>query len=235
MSSEKSRIWLGLFIMLGLVFLGAMIPVSVAKFKSFDRIVTVKGLCEREVMADQVIWPISIKVAGNDFNTVYKELERQNSVIRAFLESGGVKPEDITVGAVSVSDTQTETYNIDRSMRYILKCATTVCSHDVELVRDLNSRQNELMDKGVVPVREWEDGSIQYTYESLNDIKPEMVEEATKNARAVGEKFAEDSQSRLGKIKTASQGTFSISSRDSNTPWLKTVRVVNLVTYYIVD
>ena len=119
-------------------------------------------------------------------------------------------------------------------MRFIIKSITTVCSSEVEKVRDLIANQNKLIEKGVILYNDW-DSNITYNYESLNDIKPAMVEEATKNARAVGEKFAEDSDSRLGKIKTASQGTFSITSRDSNTPWIKTVRVVNLVTYYIVD
>ncbi len=234
MSMEKSRVWTGFFVMLGLVFLGAMLPVSVSKLKSFDRTVTVKGLCEKEVKADKVIWPIVIKVAGNDYASVYKQMEQQNEIIRKFLTEGGVKPEDITLGAIEVSDARTDTYDNNRAMRFIIKSITTVCSSDVDRVRELIAGQNKLIEKGVLLINDW-DSNISYEYESLNDIKPEMVEEATKNARLVGEKFAEDSHSRLGKIKTASQGTFSITSRDSNTPWLKTVRVVNLVTYYIVD
>ena len=231
---EKSRVWLGVFIMAGLLFLGAMLPVSVEKYKSFDRTVTVKGLCEKEVMADKVIWPIVIKVAGNDYASVFKQIEQQNETVRRFLVDGGVRPEDITLGTIEVSDAKMDTYDNNRAMRFIIKCITTVCSSDVERVRTLIASQNKLIEKGVILSSDWE-SVITYNYESLNDIKPGMVEEATKNARAVGEKFAQDSNSRLGKIKTASQGTFSISSRDSNTPWIKTVRVVNLVTYYIVD
>ena len=232
--SCKSHFWSGLFVMIGLVFLGIMIPVSVAKNKSYDRTVTVKGLCEKEVMADKVIWPLVIKVAGNDFSQVYKAMEKQNSTIRAFLKEGGVKEEEISLSKIEVDDNNTDNYNNYRSMRYILKSVITVCSSDVDRVRGLIARQNELIERGVLLVNDW-NTEIRYSYESLNEIKPGMVEEATKNARQVGEKFAEDSQSRLGKIKTASQGTFSINDRDSNTPWIKTVRVVNVVTYYIVD
>ena len=234
MNMEKSRVWLGVFIMIGLLFFGAMLPVSVKKYKSFDRTVTVKGLCEKEVKADKVIWPIVIKVAGNDYASVYKQMEQQNETIRKFLVDGGINPSDITLGTIEVSDARTDTYDNNRAMRFIIKSITTVCSSEVDKVRELIASQNKLIEKGVILYSDW-DSSITYNYESLNDIKPAMVEEATKNARAVGEKFAADSDSRLGKIKTASQGTFSITSRDSNTPWIKTVRVVNLVTYYIVD
>ena len=75
----------------------------------------------------------------------------------------------------------------------------------------------------------------EYIFTKLNDIKPAMIEEATQNARSVAEKFAADSQSRLGKIKTANQGLFSIEDRDSNTPYLKKVRVVSTVDYYLAD
>ncbi|MBO4466439.1 MAG: SIMPL domain-containing protein [Bacteroidales bacterium] len=232
--SCKARVWSGLFVMIGLIVLGAMIPTAVAKLKSYDRTVTVKGLCEREVQADKVIWPLVIRVAGNDFASVYKEMERQNSIIRSFLKDGGIQDAEISLSSIDVSDSRTDTYNNDRAMRYIIKSVMTVCSANVDKVRDLIANQNKLIEKGVLLVNDW-NTEIRYSYESLNDIKPAMVEEATKNARAVGQKFAQDSRSRLGKIKTASQGTFSISDRDSNTPWIKTVRVVNVVTYYIVD
>lgn len=220
--------------MLGLAFVGVMLPTAVSKFKGYDRTVTVKGLCEKEVNADQVIWPIVCKVAGNDLSLAYKELERQQQAIRDFLIDGGVNDGEITPGAVEVSDQNTESYASDRKMRYILKGVITVCSTDIDKVRQLVATQSRLVEKGIVTVDDWEN-RIQYSFESLNEIKPGMVEEATKNAREVAEKFAQDSGSRLGKIKTATQGTFSIYNRDSNTPWIKEVRVVNSVTYYMVD
>lgn len=220
--------------MLGLAFIGVMLPTAVSKLKGYDRTVTVKGLCEKEVNADKVIWPIVCKVAGNDLSLAYKELERQQQTIREFLIKGGVNDDEITPGAVEVSDQNTESYASDRKMRYILKGVITVCSKDVDKVRQLVATQSHLVEKGIVTVYDWEN-RIRYSFESLNEIKPGMVEEATKNARAVAEKFAQDSGSRLGKIKTASQGAFSIYDRDSNTPWIKEVRVVNSITYYMTD
>ena len=69
----------------------------------------------------------------------------------------------------------------------------------------------------------------------MNSIKPQMIEEATKNARAAAEKFAKDSESKLGKIKTANQGLFTIENVDEYTPNVKHVRVVTNVTYFLED
>jgi hypothetical protein len=97
----------------------------------------------------------------------------------------------------------------------------------------LRARQAELLKKGVVTGGNSWENPVEFKYEGLNDIKPQMIEEATMNAREAAEKFAKDSDSRLGKIKTANQGTFTIENRDSNTPYIKTVRVVTSVTYYL--
>ena len=95
-------------------------------------------------------------------------------------------------------------------------------------------KQSELLKKGIVTGggSQWEN-PVEFEYEGLNEIKPGMIEEATQNAREAAKKFAKDSGSRLGKIKTANQGTFTIENRDSNTPYIKKVRVVTSVTYYL--
>ena len=90
-------------------------------------------------------------------------------------------------------------------------------------------KQIELMKDGVIISNEY-NYQTQFEYTALNDIKPEMVEEATRNARTVAQKFAEDSGSKLGNIKQASQGQFSISS-DETTPQIKNIRVVTTVKY----
>ena len=121
--------------------------------------------------------------------------------------------------------------------RYKANCVVTVVSRNVDLVRKLVSRQAELMRQGITIVgNEYDEGSVvTYEFTGLNNIKPEMIAEATKNARKTAERFAEDSDSELGKIRTADQGQFSIDSRDQNTPWLKNVRVVTTVVYYLKD
>ena len=128
----------------------------------------------------------------------------------------------------------TEYGSNDRAFRYIAKNVVTVCTENVDAVLSLMSKQAELLKKGIVTggSNQWEN-PVEFKYEGLNEIKPAMIEEATQNARETAKKFAKDSGSRLGKIKTANQGTFTISDRDSNTPYIKQVRVVTSVTYYL--
>lgn len=232
---DKSKAFNGLFIMIGLIFLGIMIPQAVGKFRDYDRIVNVKGLCEKEVKADKVIWPVVYKVMSNDIQSIYEQTDRNNKAIIEFLKSGGITEAEITVSVPAISDKFASEYgNNDRAYRYISKNVITVCTSNVDAVLALMSGQSELLKKGVVTdaANQWEN-PVEFKYEGLNDIKPEMIEEATRNAREAAQKFAKDSESRLGKIKTANQGTFTIENRDSNTPYIKKVRVVTSVTYYL--
>ncbi len=220
--------------MTGLIVLGMMIPRAVSKYRSFDRTVNVKGLCEKEVMADKVIWPVVYKVMANDIQSVYDQTDGNNAVILSFLESGGIADSEITVSVPSISDKFANEYGSnDRAYRYIATSVITVCTDKVDEVLALMSRQAELLKKGIVTGGNSWENPVEFKYEGLNDIKPQMIEEATRNAREAAQKFAKDSDSRLGKIRTASQGTFTIENRDSNTPYIKKVRVVTSVTYYL--
>ena len=232
---DKGKFYSGLFIMVGLVVLGMMMPRAVEKFRSYDRTVNVKGLCEKEVKADKVIWPVVYRVMANDIQSVYDQTDGNNAAIIAFLKSGGISDSEITVSVPEISDKYASEYGSnDRTFRYIAKNVITVCTSDVDEVLALMSRQSELLKKGIVTAggNQWEN-PVEFKYEGLNGIKPEMIEEATRNAREAAQKFAKDSDSRLGKIKTANQGTFTIENRDSNTPYIKKVRVVTSVTYYL--
>lgn len=229
---DKGKFYSGICIMLGLMVLGLMMPMAVKVLHNSNRSVYVKGLCEREVMADQVIWPITYKVMSNDNQTLYKEIARQREEVMAFLLRNGISAEEVSVANPSISDKFANEYgDNNRAYRYIATSVVTVCSSQVDLVRALMAKQSELLTKNVLIVdNNWEN-PVEFTYEGLNDIKPEMIEEATRNAREAAEKFAKDSGSRLGKIREASQGTFSISDRDRNTPYIKKVRVVTSVSY----
>ena len=231
---DKGKFFSGLAIMVGLIVLGFNVPKAVSDYRSFDRIVNVKGLCEREVKADKVIWPVTFKVVSDDIQSIYSQIDRNNQTIISFLVSGGLSENEISVSVPVISDKYANEYgNNDRTYRYIASSVITVCTDKIDQVLELMSKQSELLKKGIVTGGNSWENQVQFKYEGLNDIKPEMIEEATKNAREVADKFAKDSGSKLGKIKTASQGTFTIEDRDSNTPEIKKVRVVTSVTYYL--
>ena len=231
---DKGKFFSGLFIMVGLVVLGLMVPRAVEKYRSYDRTVNVKGLCEMEVKADKVIWPIVYKVMSNDLQSIYSQTDSGNAVIVEFLKAGGISPDEITVSVPQISDKLANEYgSYDRTFRYIATNVVTVYTSDVDKVLALMSQQSDLLKMGIVTAANSWENPVEFKYEGLNDIKPAMIEEATKNAREAAQKFAKDSDSKLGKIKTANQGTFTIENRDSNTPYIKKVRVVTSVTYYL--
>jgi len=232
---DKGKLFSGLAIMLGLIIMGSMLPKAVEKYRSYDRTVNVKGLCEKEVKADRVIWPIVYRVMANDIQSIYDQTDANNAAIMGFLQEGGINPSEISVSVPQISDKFANEYgDNDRAFRYIAKNIITVYTSDVDTVLALMGKQSELLKKGIVTggANQWEN-PVEFKYEGLNDIKPQMIEEATENARAAAKKFAKDSGSRLGKTKTANQGTFTIENRDSNTPYIKKVRVVTSVTYYL--
>ena len=230
---DKGKLFSGLAIMAGLIVLGLCLPKAVKELKSYDRTVNVKGLCEKEVKADKVIWPLAFKTSGNDLNAVYAEIDRNVKTITDFLKQGGISENEITMSVPSISDKYANEYGTnDRIYRYVATSILTVCTNEVDKVLALMAKQADLVRGGIPLYSDWE-VRTDFLFEGLNAIKPEMIEEATKNAREVAVKFAKDSESKLGKIKSANQGTFSIEDRDSNTPYIKKVRVVTNVTYYL--
>lgn len=233
---KSNVICLGAAFVLGMLILGGSLVLMVNNLKSYDRCVTVKGLCEKEVMADKVIWPIMYKQGGNELGELYNTVEDMNATIVKFLKDAGVSDDEITMNAPSILDTRTNLYGERKEYHYIVTAGVTVCSEKVELIVKLQTEQAKLYEKGI-PVGMGENWSYPTTYSftALNDIKPGMIEEATINARQAAEKFAKDSKSKLGKIKNATQGQFSVSDRDSNTPYIKNVRVVTNVVYYLKD
>ena len=237
METKKwSKHSLGVAFVLGMMILGGSLILMISNLKSYDRCVTVKGLCEKEVMADKVIWPIIYKQGGNELGTLYNTVQEMNRTIIEFLKEAGVTDDEMTVNAPSILDTRTNLYGERNTYHYIITAGITVCSNQVDRIVKLQTEQAKLYEKGI-PVGMGENWShpTTYSFTGLNDIKPAMIEEATINARQAAEKFAKDSHSKLGKIKTATQGQFSVSDRDSNTPYIKNVRVVTNVVYYLKD
>ncbi len=235
-SVNKTVIFPGLFIMIGLIFLGIFLKSSVVAFKSYDRVVSVKGLAEMEVNANKVIWPVVFKEIGNDLQQLYSTINKNNQIIIEFLKSKGLSSDEISISAPYIIDMNADRYQSQPARyRYNITSVITVTSEKVDLVMEIISEQSELLKKGVALVAGDYQYQTQFMYTNLNDIKPVMIEEATKNARAAAEKFAIDSNSKLGKIRRASQGQFSISDRDANTPNIKIVRVVSSIDYFLKD
>lgn len=228
---------LGLFIFLGLATLGYLLGDSAIRFKEYERTVKVKGLAEREYPADIVIWPIQFSEAGNDLAALYEALERDGALIRQLLADNGIAAQEISLSPPAITDKLAQQYGGGprAEFRYSAMQTVTVYSEDVERVRKAQSRLGALVKQGVVFSGNPYQNATEYLFTRLNEVKPAMVEEATMKAREVAEKFAQDSNSRLGKIKSASQGQFSISARDRNNPHIKKVRVVSTVEYYLVD
>lgn len=220
---------------IGLVIMGFAVRSGIVTFKSMDRSVVVKGLAEREVKADKVTWPLVYKELGNDPLEMYGILEKKNNKVVTFLKAAGIKVEEISVNPPIISDRQADNYgNEIMNYRYKATSVITVISSDVDKVMQLMRRQTELMKQGIAIVsEEYGNNSVTYEFTGLNDIKPQMVEEATKKARETAMKFAEDSESNLGGIKTAQQGQFSIENRDANSPYIKRVRVVTTIEYFL--
>jgi hypothetical protein len=228
---------LGLFIFLGLGLFGYLLSTAALTVKGMERVVTVKGLAEREVTADKAIWPIRFDEAGNDLGALYATVERKSAAVTAFLKAHGFNGEEITVSSPSIVDRQAQNYGntANIAFRYTAATVVTVYTEKIDAIRQSMREIVNLGKDGIALSGQSYEHRTQFLFTGLNSLKPSMIEEATKNARDVAEKFATDSASRLGKIKTASQGQFSITDRDSSTPYIKKVRVVSTVSYYLSD
>ena len=215
-------------IALGIVCLGWFIKAGIDNFTEKDRKVTVKGLAEREVPADKVTWSIGTKVTGNDLPQLYESISYQTQKIKNFLLKYGLPEKEITVNPPSITDLEAREWGDNRrDFRYIVNTTITVATNKVEEVNKAISKQAELLKQGVALGENYP----QYEYASFQQMKPEMMAEAIKNAQKTADQFAEASNSSLGRILTADQGQFSIDNRDENTPYIKKLRVVTTVTY----
>ena len=228
---------LGAFLCLGLIVLGYLISSSIIRIKGLDRTVTVKGLSEREMPANRAIWPIKFSEADNDLSNLYSVVQKKTELIVAFLKKNGFEDKEISILAPAILDRQAQGY-VDPNkikFRYTANSIITVYTTKVDSIRETMKKLVQLGKQGIAIGGQDHQTRIEYLFTKLNEIKPEMVEEATKKAREVAEKFAKDSNSRLGKIKRARQGQFSINNRDSNTPYIKKIRVVSTLEYYLSD
>ena len=225
---KENRLIAAAMIAVGIVCLGWFVKAGIDNFANKDRHVTVKGLAEREVPADKVTWSIGTKVTGNDLPMLYESINQQTDKIKSFLKQNGLDEKEITVNPPTINDLEAREWGENnKSFRYIVSTTITVATGKVEQVNKAIFRQAELLKQGVAI----ENSNAQYDYASFQQMKPEMMAEAIKNAQKTAEQFAEASNARLGGIQTAGQGQFEIDNRDENTPYIKKLRVVTTITY----
>ena len=230
-SSMKNNLLAGALIALGLCLGGLFIYCGISKYASKDRAVSVKGLSTREVEADYAVWPLTYGWSGNDLPALYAQLELVTARVKKHLLALGFEESDFRQGSISVEDNWTNYYGDRRpEFHYTLNTSLIVSTDKVKLVVASQGKESEMLKEGIiVTTQKW---NLDYQFNGLPELKPSMIEEATQNARAVAQNFADDAHCGLGSIRRAYQGQFSIES-DEYQPWVKRVRVVTTVDYFL--
>ncbi len=239
---------LGLLLALGFTVGGWVLGAQIKATRLGDRYVTVRGLAERNVKSDLAIWPIDYKEAGDDLPSLYSRTEADRKVILQFLNQQGIQSSEIELGVVSVVDTHANEFGGGNRApyRYIVDQQVTVMTSRVDLIAAAAQKTLYLLQQGIVLNSNPGQG-LAYKFTGLNFIKPDMITEATRNARSAANRFASDSGSTVGSIRQANQGVFSILpansggdtgesdeiSSNADSSLMKTVRVVTSVQYYL--
>ena len=228
------RPWLPpLILSLGLVVAASVLGNAVRDFRMADRFVEVKGLAEREVMADLAIWPVSYMVSANTLEGLSAELDRNDQAVLAYLASHGFQTGEISRNPPRITDQWSQAYGPQRpESRFMAERTLTLRTARVAETRAALQDAAQLLGSGVVLAPSW-GSAVQFLFTGLEALKPEMIAQATADARRAATQFAEDSGSDVGNIRTARQGFFSISELDPSMPELKTVRVVTTVEYFL--
>ena len=234
MTSNPIAIFLSaLVIAAGVATGGFFIGDGISARSSGRRTISVKGLSEREVPASVATWTIVYSATGNDVSQINKKLADSTAAVIAFLKGSGFAETDLAVQPPVVRDTSMDERDKDSPPppeRYSATQSVLLRTSKVDAIKPALASASNLMASGVLL-----SGKAQpnYIYNQLNDIKPGMIQEATKNARIAADQFSRDSQTTLGKLRNASQGWFQVENRDEATPERKTVRVVVDVEYEV--
>ncbi len=230
----KSNIISSIILALGIALLGLFINQGIVAFKSFDRYVEVKGLDERIVKSNEATWSIYFSVSSDQLKELNTKVSESLRVLTEFIEANGFMSEEIQKGPLSVTDNFANSYSAKlQGPQYTARGSIVVGTKNVDLLGKMASKNEELLKQGVM----LESNNISYYFTDLNLIKPEMLKAATANAREAAISFAEHSNSKLGSIRSATQGVFTIDSPfkeyDSRSSIMKKVRVVTKVSYFL--
>jgi len=211
---------LGICLVVGLAAAGYFIGKGGSRFKSDTRTVTVKGLVEREVRADQAVWSLRVRRAGDDLKDTQAKISAAREAVVAFLKKQGFKEGEIEPQPIVIFDKLARQYGQAQNerFRYVVSAAVDIRTPSVDLVRSSLGATDELLKSGIVLDGENEGRAAnpRYVVSKFNDLRPELLAEATKNARKIAEQFAADSGTRVGSIRSANQGTIQIFGTDGN-------------------
>jgi len=245
--TSRATAILGILLALGLIIGGWVLGDEIKATRLSDRYVSVKGLVERKVKSDLAIWLLTYKEAGDDLAALYAKTEADKKTVMQFLGDQGIQPSEIELGVIRVVDTQAQEYGGGNRAphRYIVEQQISVRTSRVDQVAAAAQKTILLLQKGIV-LGGNPGETLTYKFTGLNSIKPDMITEATRNARAAADRFAADSGSKVGSIRQANQGVFSILPADQaggeseqpgysppDTSIMKTVRVVTSVDYHL--
>ncbi len=216
---KSSNKFVAVALFLGIVIGSFVLGGSIQEARKGERYVTVKGVSERDVKADLAVWPIKVGVAGNNLSETSQTLESTRNKVVQFLKKNGFTDVEISNEDLRVLDRQAGHFsqaNMKDMMRFVLDATVLLRSNKIDKVSQVSKMTDELVKAGVVlsSKNDWQGIGPKYIFSKLNEIKPAMMAEATKNARAAATQFAQDSGSKVGSIRRASQGLFSISDRD---------------------
>ena len=211
-----------------------ILSVGLSNIARADKTVSVRGLAEREVDADLAVWPLTFSLGSNDLSELQKDILAKTEIVKNYLAEYELSGDDFTVQSPSITDNSMNPYMDKNQVRYtyIAETVVLVRSSKVEQVKKAQSDSLKLMSDGFAVSKDYK-SKISFEFTKLNDIKPQMIAEATKNARTAAEQFARDSGSKVGKIKRASQGLFSIEDAAADLSERKTIRVVTTVEYLL--
>jgi hypothetical protein len=233
-TTERSSLILSaLLVSLGLATAGFFIGEGISGKNSARRTISVKGLSEREVPASVATWSVAYTATGNDLSQINKKLADSTAAVLAFLKGAGFEETDMAVQPPSLHDTSMDERDKDSPPppeRYKADQSVLLRTAKVDAIKPALASASNLMISGVLLSGK---ADPNYIFNQLNDIKPGMIQEATKNARIAAEQFSRDSQTTLGKLRNASQGWFKVDNRDDATPERKIVRVVVDVEYEV--
>jgi uncharacterized protein len=231
--ARLSLILSALLLAVGVATGGFFIGEGISNRNSGRRMISVKGLSEREVPASVATWTIAYNATGNDVGEINKKLGESTKAVVAFLKERGFDEKDLAVQPPSIHDTSMDVRQKDVPPppdRYSANQSVLLRTSKIDAIKPALALASNLMISGVLL-----SGGSQpnYIFNQLNEIKPGMIQEATKNARIAADQFARDSEITLGKLRNASQGWFQVEDRDAVTPERKTVRVVVDVEYEV--